>query len=84
MSACNQEVHILIGNVHYRDIMTGKVVKGEHGPVALESKFGFVLSGSTGDEGGDGAGSRSTLVANSLRVSTISSEDLDRSVRTFW
>ena len=36
---------VLIGSDHYWSIVTGDLVVGSHGPVALSSKLGWLLSG---------------------------------------
>ena len=42
-----QTIDVLIGSDHYWDFITGEVIRGENGPVAIASKFGWVLSGPT-------------------------------------
>ena len=39
------EVDMLIGSDYYWDIVTGGVSRGSHGPVAIHTKLGWVLSG---------------------------------------
>ena len=39
------QVDLLIGSGYYSDIFSARVCRGEKGPVALESIFGWVLSG---------------------------------------
>ena len=41
------EIEMLIGLDYYWDIITGVVVRGQEGPVAMESKFGYILSGAS-------------------------------------
>lgn len=41
----NGTIDILIGSDYYWDFVTGNVVKGDSGPVAVESKLGWILSG---------------------------------------
>ena len=36
---------ILTGSAYYYDIVMGKIVREDSGPVAVNSKFGWVLSG---------------------------------------
>ena len=36
---------MLVGSDHYWDFITGNVIKSEDGPVAVESVFGWILSG---------------------------------------
>ena len=38
-------IDILIGSDYYFDIITGEIVRGDSGPVAVSSKFGWVVSG---------------------------------------
>ena len=40
-------IHILIGSDHYWSIVTGNLTAGEHGPVAVSSTLGWLLSGPT-------------------------------------
>ena len=39
------EVDLLIGSDHYWELATGKVSRGRDGPIAVETKLGWVLSG---------------------------------------
>jgi len=39
------KVDVLIGSDHYWEVVTGKIVEGQGGPVAIETKLGWVLSG---------------------------------------
>ena len=41
----NLEVDLLIGADHYWSFIENEVVRGEHGPIALRTKLGYVLSG---------------------------------------
>ena len=41
------EVDILIGSDQYWDLITGRTRRGTNGPVAIETKLGWVLSGPT-------------------------------------
>ena len=40
-----QQIDILIGSDYYYDFISGEVVRGETGPVAVGSKLGWLLSG---------------------------------------
>ena len=42
---CDPQVDMSIGNDLYWSFFTGNVKRGESGPVAMESKLGWVLSG---------------------------------------
>ncbi len=39
------EVDLLIGSDYYWELVTGRISRGEDGPVAVETKLGWVLSG---------------------------------------
>ena len=38
-------IDILIGSDHYWDVVTGDISRENNGPVAIDSKFGWLLSG---------------------------------------
>ena len=40
-------IDILIGSDYYFDVVTGEIIRGVSGPVAVNSKFGWVVSGPT-------------------------------------
>ena len=77
------EVEMLIGLDYYWDIITGVVVRGQEGPVAMESKFGYILSG---------ASKSWSFVANTpsicnLAATLIAKEDEDviaKELRNLW
>ena len=39
------ETDLLIGSDHYWKVVTGRVVRGNNGPMAIETRLGWVLSG---------------------------------------
>lgn len=41
----NLEINILVGAGYYWKIVTGRIVHGRVGPTAIETRFGWVLSG---------------------------------------
>jgi hypothetical protein len=45
----DSSIDILIGADYYFDILTGEMVRGESGPVAVNSDFGWVVTGPTSD-----------------------------------
>ena len=50
-SAIDQDsIDILIGSDYYWDIVTGESIRGEFGPTAINSKFGWLLSGPTDEQ----------------------------------
>ena len=42
-----QDIDVLIGSDYYFNIVSGDVIRGSSGPVAVSSMFGWVLSGPT-------------------------------------
>jgi hypothetical protein len=58
-------INVLIGSDHYWDFITGEVIQGENGPLAIASKFGWVLSGPSDTP----AGSNDIEVTNNLVIS---------------
>ncbi|XP_048577424.1 uncharacterized protein LOC116610191 [Nematostella vectensis] len=45
VSSGNFEINLLIGADHYWDIVQDKIIRGEEGPTAMQSKLGYLLSG---------------------------------------
>ena len=46
---------MLIGSDFYRDFVTGEIIHGQSGPVAVRTTWGWVLSGPAGMMGQDSA-----------------------------
>ena len=81
------EVYLLIESGQYWDLVTGKIEKGENGPLAIETKLGLVLSGPIKV---DEVSSSVNLFFNScsshlLRVDTLlENETLECNLQRFW
>lgn len=45
MGEDNIDIDILVGSDQYWSLVSGRVVRGEHGPIAIETKLGWVLLG---------------------------------------
>ena len=75
---------ILIGSDHYWDFVTGKLRRPANGPVAIETKLGWVLSGPVGTTGQ--SDESHSLVVHTLHISTPSTEAqaLDHVMNSFW
>ena len=43
MGEDNIDIDILVGSDQYWSLVSGRVVRGEHGPIAIETKLGWVL-----------------------------------------
>ena len=74
------EVDLLVGSDHYWELTTGRVSRGEDGPIAVETKLGWVLSGpvSAAEQ------SMSLITTHTLRVDTHEERHLDDTLRAFW
>ena len=82
-------IDILIGS-HY-DIVMGEIVRGESGPVAINSKFGWVLSGrSTSASQGNNATLSHLVIqcedpASYILPASVNQDDsLSDSLQRFW
>ena len=84
----NVEVDILVGSDQYWSLVSGRVVRGEHGPTAIETKLGWVLSGPI-PEGMQVDRQQSNLVTTHVLKSAVNpvdvtNETLDGNLKTFW
>ena len=76
------EVDVLIGSDLYWDIVTGETIRGQCGPVAISTKFGWVLSGPTERIGPQP--SVNLMITHTLHLLTAESEESDAVLRSFW
>ena len=79
------EVDILIGSDQYWSLITGETRRGENGPVGVQTKLGWVLSGSVDLPTEDQA--RTTLVTHTLHIACVPLQDvqvLDDCLKSFW
>jgi len=76
------EIDVLIGSNYYWNVVSGDVVKGDHGPVAVNSRLGWLLSG-TIDSSETIELSHSHLI---ISGSPVHCEDdiLVKSLQRFW
>jgi len=82
-------IDILIGSDFYFEVLTGEVVRGDSGPVAVNSKFGWVVSGPTLEKG-----EMSDMSVTNLVIEKIGSQipypdnendnELSCALRRFW
>ena len=81
-----QEPHvdILVGSDHYWDLITGRVWRGSDGPVAIDTKLGWVLSGPISIPGHTDA--LLNLMTHTLLANSQLSEEqtLNETMRSFW
>ena len=74
-------IDVLIGSDYYWQLVSGGVVRGNDGPVALHTNLGWVLTGPASSVQG---ASTTSLVALSLKPTSNNSKDLERQLKTFW
>ena len=84
----NVDIDILVGSDQYWSLVSGRVVRGEHGPTAIETKLGWVLSGPI-PEGTQVNRQQSNLVTTHVLKSAVkpvdvTNETLDGTLKTFW
>ena len=41
----SKEIDVLIGSNYYWNVVSGGAVRGDHGPITVNSKLGWLLSG---------------------------------------
>lgn len=74
------EVDLLLGSDYYWELATGRVSRGEDGPVAMETKLGWVLSGPVPAI----ESSCSLVTTHTLRVDACEESSLNDTLRAFW
>ena len=83
----DDNIDILVGADQYFDIVIGDSIRGEEGPVAIRTKLGCVLSGSTGNPGGEGNAVSMNLCIDG-NVPSIShsydNSDIVDTLKWFW
>ena len=80
------EIDLLIGSDYYWRLVTGRVLKGDSGPTAVETRLGWVLSGPTEVLQEDTTiNFTSAHSSHVLRVDSVTElESLDAGLRRFW
>ncbi|XP_064394514.1 uncharacterized protein LOC135341786 [Halichondria panicea] len=75
-------VDMLVGSDHYWDLVTGALQRGTNGPVAIETRLGWVLSGPISTPSMDSHG----LITHSLHITCEGFEEkmLNDTMRSFW
>ena len=84
-SDSNDSIDVLIGSDHYWDLVKGNTVRGEFGPVAIDSMFGWLLSGPT-NNGADNeiCTANLTILGSSDSQSETMQDPLVDILKTFW
>ena len=81
----NLPISILIGADYYWRVVTGRIIHGRVGPTAVQTKFGWVLSGPV--TGLHGSATMNTLCSHVLKVECTPQQDLsdlDKKIQAFW
>ena len=74
------EIQILIGMDYYWDIVLGGTVRGSENLVAIETKFGYVLSGPNGSS----CYQQSKTLFTNVLFTDMGNQTLQQDVRRFW
>ena len=79
------EVDVLIGSDYYWSLVTGEVCRGNGGPIAIQTKLGWVLSGPL-SVSGPGHSSVNLITTHVLKADALQPElnPLDDTLRSFW
>ena len=77
------EIDMLIGLDLYWQLVTKEIIRGQAGPVAVETKLGWVLSGSVSSSMTDG-NNATVLNVHTLHIGTGPDEQLDKTLQAFW
>lgn len=81
-------VDILVGSDQYWHLVSGKVIRRENGPTAIQTKLGWVLSGpmhgSTQDDKQRSSLVTTHVLKTAVKPLDITNENLDGNLRTFW
>ena len=77
------EVDILIGSDAYWSLVTGKIIRGRNGPIAIQTKVGWVLSGPTKPQ--ETAVNLTLTPTHVLKIDACALEpSLDDRLKQFW
>ena len=77
------EVDMLVSSDFYWQMTTGEVIQGQGGPVAINTKLGWVLSGPVA-VGDTDVNTSTVMTIHTLQIGIVSEEQLDRTLRSFW
>ena len=73
----------MVGSDLHWQLVTEKIIRGQAGPVAVETKLGWVLSGPVDSNMTDG-NNATVLTVYTLHISTGPDEQLDKTLQAFW
>lgn len=82
-SMTSVEADILLGSDQYWRVLTAEMIRVENGPTAIDTQFGWVLSGPVIVE--RCSENNTSLITHVLRVdSVLESKALDKTLKAFW
>ena len=79
-----ESIDVLIGSDYYWDFVTGDSIKGDQGPTAVYSKFGWLLSGPTYDQSSSIAVSSNLIISGGCNLMFGEHDELVESMKKFW
>ena len=77
------DVDMLIGSDFYWQLTTGEIIRGQTGPVAVNTKLGWVLSGPVNSNVEDDSNA-TALTVHTLHIGNNNDEQLDKTLQAFW
>lgn len=78
---------ILLGADYYYEMATGEIIKGQVGPTAVGSKFGWLLTGPVNDSGTGSEFAAANLIIHGQGITNQSSDEnqaLVDTLKCFW
>lgn len=77
-------IDVLIGSDYYWEVATGRISRGQSGPIAVHTRLGWILSGPVPSPETEQS-SVSLITTHTLRVDSRQlAETLDDTLRSFW
>ena len=80
----NGRINVLIGVDNYWNLVSGETVKGEDGPTAVSSKFGWLLSGPLRDSVTTDCVSSNLVISGNCNFAAHENEELVNILDKFW
>ena len=83
----SDSIDVLIGSDFYWQIVDGETIRGEEGPIAVNSELGWLLSGPVQDEKGSDTRTVSNLIISQESNDIFAENPTDKLVntlKTFW
>lgn len=82
----NDNIDVLIGSYYYWDIVTSESIRGDSGPTAVNSKFGWIISGPTHNSSANYDNVSSHLIISGApdREEFETNDEIVTVLRKFW